>query len=204
MMADEFFSLYSRRGASLYFGESVTVAEHGLQAAHFARSAGAPDALVLAALLHDIGHLIDCAPDDLAEWANDAHHEVSGSRFLSSYFGPEVYEPVRLHVPAKRYLCATDPNYARMLSPASVQTLKLQGGPMPAEQVASFELEPFYRDAVLLRRCDDQGKVSGLDTPGFECYRALFEQLAIGVAGLSPNSGTNSSNIARDTTGGVL
>src|SRR5580658_3443650 len=107
MTADEIFSIYSRHGSSPYYGEPVTVAEHGLQCAHFACAAGASDALVLAALLHDIGHLIDFAPDDIAEWESDAHHEISGSRFLSSQFGSDVCEPVRLHVPAKRYLCAT-------------------------------------------------------------------------------------------------
>jgi phosphonate degradation associated HDIG domain protein len=180
MHADDIIALYSRRGSSLYFGEPVTVAEHGLQAAYFARTAGASDALVLAALLHDVGHLIDLAPDDIAQWDSDAHHEIIGSRWLSSRFGPKVYEPVRLHVPAKRYLCATDANYARVLSAASVQTLKLQGGPMSREEIESFEHEPYHRDAVLLRRCDDQGKVSGLRTPGFENYRDLIGHLSGG------------------------
>jgi phosphonate degradation associated HDIG domain protein len=179
MTADEIFGIYGQRGSSLYFGEAVTVAEHGLQSAYFARNANASDALVLAALLHDIGHLIDLAPDDLAEWESDAHHEVSGSRFLASHFAAEVYEPVRLHVPAKRYLCATDASYARVLSSASVQTLTLQGGPMSQEEVQTFEREPFHRDAILLRRCDDQGKVSGLKTPGFEHYRDIFKRLAV-------------------------
>jgi phosphonate degradation associated HDIG domain protein len=180
MTADEIFAIYGQRGSALYFGEPVTVAEHGLQSAYFAREAGASDALVLATLLHDIGHLIDLAPDDLAAWHSDAQHEISGSRFLASHFGPAISEPVRLHVPAKRYLCATDPAYARVLSAASVQTLKLQGGPMSPQEVRAFEREPFHRDAILLRRCDDQGKVSGLKTPGFEHYRVIFNQLAIG------------------------
>lgn len=181
MTADEIFAIYGQRGTSLYFGEPVTVAEHGLQSAYFARESGASDALVVAALLHDIGHLIEPAPDDLAEWTSDAHHEIIGSRFLASHFGPDVSEPVRLHVPAKRYLCATDPAYARVLSSASVQTLQLQGGPMSPQEVRTFEREPFHRDAILLRRCDDQGKVSGLNTPGFAHYRDLFRRL--GIAG---------------------
>jgi gamma-butyrobetaine dioxygenase len=172
-MIDYIFSIYARQGSSVYLGEPVTVAEHGLQSAYFAQSAGASGALIVAALLHDIGHLIDAAPDDIAEWDSDAHHEVSGSRMLAAYFGPEVCEPVRLHVPAKRYLCATDPHYLRRLSAASVQTLRLQGGPMTPAQINAFEAEPYHRDAVLLRRCDDQGKVQGLSTPGFEHYREL-------------------------------
>jgi|SRR5580658_8739415 phosphonate degradation associated HDIG domain protein len=179
MTADDILSIYNKSGSSLYFGEPVTVAEHGLQSAFFAREAGASDALVLGALLHDVGHLIDSAPDDIAEWVNDAHHEIIGSRWLSFHFCPEVYEPVRLHVPAKRYLCATDAAYARVLSDASVQTLKLQGGPMSREEVVSFESEPYCREAVLLRRCDDQGKVHGLKTPGFEYYRELITRLLI-------------------------
>jgi len=173
VMTDQIFSIYTRGGAALYYGEAVSVAEHSLQTAYFARSAGASDALVVAALLHDIGHLIGAAPDDIAQWESDAQHEVSGSRWLSAYFGPEVYEPVRLHVPAKRYLCATESSYLDRLSAASVQTLKLQGGPMPAAEIAAFEAEPFHLDAILLRRCDDQGKVQGLQTPDLEHYRVV-------------------------------
>jgi phosphonate degradation associated HDIG domain protein len=180
--ADELFSIYSQRGSSLYIGEPVTVAEHGLQSAHFAHAAGASDALVIAALLHDVGHLLDPVPDDIDNWHTDAHHERSGSRWLSARFGPEVFEPIRLHVSAKRYLCATDAAYLRRLSSASVRTLQLQGGPMSAAQIASFEAEPYYRDAVLLRQCDDQGKVVGLRTPDFEHYRALIERLMSATA----------------------
>ena len=136
---DELVSIYSQCGCALYVGEPVTVAEHGLQSAHFARAAAATDALVVAALLHDIGHLIEAVPDDIAKWEIDAHHEVIGSRWLAARFGPEVSEPVRLHVPAKRYLCATESAYFRRLSAASVQTLKLQGGPMSRLECTAFE-----------------------------------------------------------------
>jgi gamma-butyrobetaine dioxygenase len=127
--SDEVLSIYARSGAALYFGEPVTVSEHCLQAAHFAQAAGAPEALVIAALLHDVGHLIEAVPDDIGDWKTDARHEVTGSRWLAARFGPAVYEPVRLHVPAKRYLCASDPGYFSKLSSASVLTLGLQGGP---------------------------------------------------------------------------
>ena len=170
--------MYSVQGATIYFGESVTTLEHSLQAAHFARKTNAPDALVAAALLHDVGHLLDAAPADLAEWKADARHEVSGARWLAAHFGPDVFEPVRLHVPAKRYLCAADPNYADQLSSASLQTLKLQGGPMSAAEIRAFQAEPYHRAAISLRRWDDSGKVAGLRTQEFADYRALIGALA--------------------------
>jgi phosphonate degradation associated HDIG domain protein len=177
-LTDELLELYSGRGAATYFGEVVTTTEHSVQAAYFARRCDAPDALVIAALLHDIGHLIDSAADDIAQWSQDARHEVSGSRWLATRFGPEIAEPVRLHVAAKRYLCATDAGFIGRLSAASIQSLKLQGGPMSPSEIIAFETEPFFRDAILLRRCDDQGKVAALRTPGFAHYGELIERLS--------------------------
>ena len=107
-LADEILRVYGARGAGAYFGERVSMTEHGLQAAHFARIEGAPDALVLAALLHDVGHLLEDVPDAIEDWRTDSRHEEVGARWLARRFGPEVSEAVRLHVPAKRYLCATD------------------------------------------------------------------------------------------------
>lgn len=176
-LSDELMALYSGRGAATYFGEAVTTTEHSLQAAFFARASDAPDALVIAALLHDIGHLIDSAADDIAQWSADARHEVSGGRWLARRFGPEVAEPVRLHVPAKRYLCATDADFMPHLSAASIHSLHLQGGPMSSAEIRAFEIEPYFRDAILLRRCDDRGKVAGLRTPEFAHYRDLIELL---------------------------
>ena len=176
--ADEIFALYSRRGAAAYFGEEVSMSEHGLQAAYFAQQSGAPDTLMVAALLHDIGHLTESVPDNIADWTKDARHERSGSRWLAAHFGPQVSEPVRLHVPAKRYLCATEPAYLQQLSAASVTTLKLQGGPMSTKEIAAFESEAYWRDAIRVRRWDDQGKVASLKTPDFEHYRNLIDTLA--------------------------
>jgi phosphonate degradation associated HDIG domain protein len=178
-LTDEILALYQRRGADAYFGESVSMTEHGLQAAYFARTAAAPPALVIAALLHDIGHLIEDVPSDIADWATDAHHEEIGSRWLAQRFRPEVSEPVRLHVPAKRYLLATDAGYFSQLSPASIITLKLQGGPMALHEVARFETERYCQDAVHVRQWDDQGKVAGLATPGLNDYRAMIDALAV-------------------------
>jgi phosphonate degradation associated HDIG domain protein len=174
----EIVSLYTARGSAAYFGEAVSMTEHGLQAAHFAELAGERDTVIAAALLHDIGHLIATVPDDIAEWKVDARHEATGARWLSDWFGAEVAEPVRLHVRAKRYLCSVDPAYASQLSPASVLTLKLQGGLMSAAEIAAFEAEPGYRDAIVVRRCDDRGKIAGLATRRLEEYRELLHSLA--------------------------
>jgi phosphonate degradation associated HDIG domain protein len=175
---DEVLSLYSARGSAAYFGEAVSMTEHGLQAAHFAELEGERESVVAAALLHDIGHLIATVPDDIADWTIDARHEATGARWLGEWFGPDVADPVRLHVRAKRYLCATDPEYFSLLSPASVLTLKLQGGPMPAAEAASFEAEPGYRVALIVRRCDDRGKIAGLATRRLEDYSGLLRSLA--------------------------
>jgi gamma-butyrobetaine dioxygenase len=175
---DELLDIYTRRGSGAYFGEPVTVSEHCLQAAYFAAQSGAPAPLVVAALLHDIGHLVEAVPDDIADWHTDAHHELIGSRWLERHFGPEVSEPVRLHVPAKRYLCATNASYFDNLSSASVRTLELQGGPMAPAEISAFESERYARDAVRVRRCDDAGKQAGLSIPDFGFYRGLIESLA--------------------------
>jgi phosphonate degradation associated HDIG domain protein len=178
-VTDEILALFHERGAEAYFGESVSMTEHALQAAHFAQAAGAPPALIVAALLHDVGHLIEDVPDDIADWVTDARHEEIGGRWLARRFSPQVSEPVRLHVPAKRYLLATDPGYFSNLSSASVITLKLQGGPMSALEVSRFKGERFHEDAVSVRRWDDRGKVPGLATSSLLDYRALIEALVV-------------------------
>jgi phosphonate degradation associated HDIG domain protein len=178
-ITDQILGLFAKRGAGAYFGESVSMTEHGLQAAYFARRAAAPPSLVIAALLHDVGHLVVGVPDDLEDWVEDAHHEEIGSKWLARRFPASVSEPVRLHVPAKRYLLAVDPAYFAKLSPASVVTLKLQGGPMSPDEVTHFEKEPYYRDAVKVRQWDDQGKVVGLTTPTLADYREWIEELAV-------------------------
>jgi [1-hydroxy-2-(trimethylamino)ethyl]phosphonate dioxygenase len=177
-VSDDIFRLFELRGAEAYYGEAVSMLEHSLQAAHFARLAHASDSLVVAALLHDVGHLVEDVPPDLADWHEDAHHEQKGAAWLARYFGPAICDPVRLHVPAKRYLCATDPSYLSKLSPASVVTLNLQGGPMNSAEIAAFERVPHHQDALRVRRCDDAGKVAGLATAGLEEYRQLVERLA--------------------------
>ncbi|HTT02986.1 MAG TPA: HD domain-containing protein [Steroidobacteraceae bacterium] len=174
-VVDETLAIFARRGADSYFGERVSISEHMLQAAYFARQEHAPESLVLAALLHDVGHLLEDVPEDLSDWTVDAHHEEVGSHWLAEHFARDIVDPVRLHVAAKRYLCATEPAYLAKLSGASVHTLKLQGGPMSADEVAAFEAERFCKEAVRVRRWDDQGKVAGLATPSLDHYRSLIE-----------------------------
>ena len=172
-VAEEILAIYAARGAGAYFGERVSMTEHALQTAYFAQQANASESLIVAALLHDIGHLLAQVPDDIADWTADAHHEAIGARWLAQRFAPGICEPVRLHVAAKRYLCATDTHYLAKLSPASVHTLKLQGGPMSAPEVAQFESKRYFSEAVRVRRWDDQGKVAGLKTPQLAAYALI-------------------------------
>lgn len=177
-VAAEILAIYAARGTDAYFGERVSTTEHSLQTAGFAHSAGAPEALIVAALLHDIGHLLEEVPQALGEWTTDARHEEVGAHWLARRFGPAISEPVRLHVPAKRFLCATDAQYFARLSPASAHTLTLQGGPMSPSEVARFESERYFSDAVRVRHWDDQGKVAGLITAPLGEYLQLFERQA--------------------------
>jgi gamma-butyrobetaine dioxygenase len=165
------FRLFAEGGEAAYFGESVSQAAHALQTAHLAESAQAEDALVVAALLHDIGHLLHGLPEDVAEQGIEGRHEQGGADWLARHFNPAVSEPVRLHVAAKRYLCAVDPAYLAGLSPASRRSLQLQGGAFNPEGVRAFEAEPYFRDAVRLRQWDDAAKVPELVVPGLEHYR---------------------------------
>ena len=174
-LVDEIFSVFREYGSGAYLGEPVSLTEHMLQSAYAAEQDGAPPRLVAAALLHDYGHFIHEHEEDAAEYGIDTRHEDVGHAFLSEHFGPEIAEPIRLHVAAKRYLCATDRSYLGELSPASLHSLELQGGPYSAAEVAAFESSPHAEDAVRLRRYDDVGKVAGLDTPDLEHYRPVLE-----------------------------
>jgi gamma-butyrobetaine dioxygenase len=168
---DEIEALLATRGRSAYHGEAVSQAEHALQAARLADREGAPGALVDAALQHDVGHLVGVEDVAIAERGIDGRHEDSGASWLAAHFPAAVVEPIRLHVAAKRYLCAVDPAYRAALSPASALSLRLQGGPMGPAEVAAFEATPHHADAVRLRRWDDAAKVPGLDVPGVAHYR---------------------------------
>jgi gamma-butyrobetaine dioxygenase len=166
--------LMNQRGGAAYFGEPVSQLEHALQAAWLAARAGSPRELVLAALLHDVGHLLHGLPESAADDGIDTVHEVAGYEWLLARFGPEVAEPVRHHVAAKRYLCRVEAEYLAGLSAASVHSLGLQGGPFSGDQAREFEQLPCHREAVMLRRWDDQAKRAGMQTPALEEYRDLL------------------------------
>ncbi len=174
-IVDEIVRLFASKGQAAYHGEAVSQTEHALQSAHLAKTAGAPDALVVAALLHDVGHLIGGEAEDIADRGVDGRHEDEGADWLARHFGDAVAGPVRLHVAAKRYLCAVDAEYRARLSPASLRSLALQGGAMAADESARFEADPNHRAALMLRRWDDEAKVPGLAVPGLDRYRALLE-----------------------------
>jgi gamma-butyrobetaine dioxygenase len=174
---DEVLDLLEEHGAERYDEEIFQVA-HAEQTAALARAAGASDAVVAAALLHDVGHLLEIAERQGArDRTTDQRHEARGSAWLAALFPPAVTAPIARHVRAKRYLCAVDPEYFAVLSPGSVASLERQGGPMDAREVAAFEADPGWEDAVALRRWDDQAKVPDLDVPPAESYRALLESL---------------------------
>ena len=152
-----------------HLGEPVTIGIHMRQAGALAEAAGAQPPLVAAALLHDIGHL---------RQESDSRHGDAGAQWLSQWFGAAVTEPVRLHVAAKRYLCASDPGYFGRLSAESVRTLARQGGPMTADEVAAFEALPFALDAAAVRRWDDEAKDPAVTPPEFSHFEALLKGLA--------------------------
>ena len=173
-------ALYHSPAAQRLYDEAVTELHHALQCASLANSAGAPPALVAAALLHDVGHLVLDDNVSLDEQLTaDAGHDCAGAGLLARWFGPDVTEPVALHVEAKRYLCAVDAGYHGRLSPASVRSLTLQGGPMDADECAAFEAQPHHEAAVALRRWDDAAKTAGLDVAPFETYTDLLVGLLV-------------------------
>lgn len=175
---DEIFGLFDRFGDRDY-GEAITQRDHALQAAHFAREDGASDTLIAAALLHDIGQFLDNAGEAAETEGRDARHEVNGGAWLARHFPIEVVEPVRMHVAAKRYLCAVEPGYGDALSAASLLSLRLQGGSFSPDETAAFAAQPFAAEAIRLRRYDDLGKQRDLAIAPLESYRALLEKLIL-------------------------
>lgn len=179
---DELLELLATRGGAQYGEEAVSQRDHALQAAFLAEAAGASAALIVACLCHDLGHLLHAFGEDAARRGIDDRHEAIGAKRLRRRFGPDVSEPVRLHVDAKRWLCAGAGGaaYRASLSPASVRSLALQGGAFDAAAAAAFIAEPHADAAVRLRRWDDEAKVPGRATPPLEHFRRYLEAAAIG------------------------
>jgi len=169
-IVSEIITLFNEKGGSMYGGEAVTQLEHALQGATLARQQGATSSLVTAALLHDIGHLLHDLPQDAPDEGVDDVHENLAAQFLAAHFTPDVVEPVRLHVEAKRYLCATENGYLQLLSAPSIQSLALQGGPMDKSEVSDFEQSPYYKQAVQLRIWDDSAKDPSVQTAPIESF----------------------------------
>ena len=169
--------IFERRGGEEYLGEPVTMAEHMLQGATMAEAQGLEEDVIVAALLHDIGHFTSefgtYHPDD----TEDRHHEDAGAEVLSEFFPSVVIDCVKYHVAAKRYLCATRPDYFNRLSDASIHTLSLQGGPMDPDEVAAFEANPNLQKIIQVRYLDEAGKRPDMDTPSFSHFAQMVQRV---------------------------
>ena len=168
-------TLLAERGEVVLPGDDITLLDHSLQTAQLATRAHASPAMVVAALLHDIGHLASEHDPALTEPEADDLHEHVAAEMLGAFFGPDVVEPVRLHVPAKRYLAATDERYCARLAPMLAQSLGLQGGAMSSAEVTAFESAPWFEQAVQLRRWDDAAQVPGRPAAGLDVYADVLQ-----------------------------
>lgn len=176
-VAQRLVDLYEREGAAKY-DEAVSQTQHAVQAAELAELDGAPGALVAAALLHDIGHLLSGDHQDRHDFRDrDLHHEDVAARFLARWFGADVTEPIRLHVAAKRYLCAVESGYSAGLSPASIRSLELQGGPMTPDESVEFAKFGGAAAATSLRRWDDLAKDPTRSAASIAAYTDLLAGL---------------------------
>ena len=172
-------NIFEQQGAESYLGEDVTMAQHMLQAAQCAEHEGATSELVVAALLHDIGHYSNVIPDTVLMQGTNNYHEEAGANFLAEYFPESVTEPIRQHVATKRYLCAVDHDYFITLSDASVYTLELQGGSMSANEIREFEKSPQLENCIKVRHWDEAAKDPSKSHPNFPHYQALVKSLVI-------------------------
>ncbi len=168
-------SLLTVSGSAQYGGEAVSQLEHALQCAHAAEDAGEAAPLIVASLLHDVGHLLESDFNQALTLSHDLRHEAIGAQYLRRVFPVAVTEPIRLHVVAKRYLCSVRPSYLTTLSEASLHSLSLQGGPLDDSEVRQFESEPFHRQAIRLREYDDRAKCPGAMTPDLDHFLQFID-----------------------------
>tara|TARA_B100000287_G_scaffold297148_1_gene280284 strand:+ start:1296 stop:1832 length:537 start_codon:yes stop_codon:yes gene_type:complete len=159
---------------SLYIGEKVTIAEHMIQSAMIAEKTKSKDTLICSCLLHDYGHFILDDPDELVREKKDGKHEDVGYEYLKKYFKEEIVEPIKNHVLAKRYL-ARDQKYFNLLSPASITSLKLQGGLMSDDEAQTFEKNKYFKDSIKLRRFDEAAKNEGVKIKDIIEYKSLLQ-----------------------------
>jgi phosphonate degradation associated HDIG domain protein len=169
-LRQELLEIFVGRATKRYGLSAINQLQHALQAAALAEKDEAPAATVLASLLHDVGHMIHTLGENPAARGVDDVHEELGAKWLAERFGPEVSEPVRLHVAAKRYLCTVESDYFGKLSPDSVRSLELQGGLMSADELEQFRANPYHAEAVRLRRYDEAAKDPRANTPDFDHY----------------------------------
>ena len=169
-------SILDHRGEKEYNGVGLSVQEHMLQSALEAETAHAETHEVVTTLLHDIGHFVVDFPSDMKNTEDTGHDEV-GAKILEPFFGPDIVEPVRLHVRAKRYLCTVEPSYYDNTTIPVQHTFWLQGGKMTAAEVKEFEALPFAKEATKLRRWCDRGMIPGRKTKKFEEYYPLIESV---------------------------
>lgn len=172
---DNILDVFHQRGHR-HYGEDVSELQHALQSAEFASQFGESEEIILSCLLHDFGHLLHDLGEEIATEGVDALHEELGARLLVDLFPPEIVEPIRLHVAAKRYLCWSDASYTEGLSASSRLSLQLQGGPMTDQEAAEFESLPHYLRAVQVRRYDDMAKVPDMKTAELASYRGLIHK----------------------------
>ena len=172
LIVDKIINNYKTK-KDFYIGEKVTISEHMIQTAMLAENNHSSKSLICACLLHDYGHFVIEDPDLLVSKSIDGKHENVGFNFLKYYFKPEVTEPIKLHVQAKRYLCRNKSYYDLMSDPSKI-SLELQGGTMNDDEAQKFTSSKFYKDAITLRKYDDDGKIPNVKVKKIDDYRDLI------------------------------
>lgn len=175
-VANEIMAMYSKHGGEEYAGEKVSQLEHMVQAAQLAEQQGFDEEVILAAFLHDIGHICEAAQGDneMDGYGIKSHEEIAARYLAEKGFSKKVIRLVQSHVDAKRYLTCRYPEYYEQLSDASKKTLEYQGGKMTDEEAAAFEKDPLFTLIIQMRKWDEQAKIEGQPLPQLEYYHQLL------------------------------